>query len=961
MKVDTKTYRTALKVAFIAVLTLCMLHAVFTNSVKDLCSSGTWQHILGYYYFCPAENSYRYCEKLSSTNRTCYLMDESDLPKAVLSDRKILKLVKSDGVSSLLNFNITYIGPHTAKIHWKWKNQTIRKKVFSSGFSLEQAKSFAVKTIATCKQYKNVSLCKGGKWKAYNSTHYICTSNGELEKCINISQDNICYHPKIIQYCTNISNTTKYVLKISPKIAYTNLLKVKSKGLPVKYFVTKKAEFVNQSSTTSPEFTKFLKSIPAKQAKLSSGKNLTKSLNLDVSKSEGYFILNLRKAAPGQRVIIGFNSTVFTVEEPDNCEYINDITPSFNVSPSGDYDYYNLTLYINGTEKGSAMNVPNNTYAVITSSVLTTEGLYEWYVEAKVGGTSVSNTSTMYFTLDTTPPVVTINYPRNNGRVRVYNPCLNFTYIEDHPNNVYFQIDGLPTNYTTHPYLTDDHMVLYLKMDEGASNMAYDSSKYGNNGTIHGATWTTGKFGSALEFDGVDDYVEVPDSDSLNITDAITIEAWVKILNLDTANRIVAKRIGVKSAYDFVFRGDSLKRLNILFRDGDNMDNLFSAPNVIIDTLWHHVVVVRNDYNVEFFVDGEPVGTAIARYDMITLEYPVLIGCLEKAASWFYGTIDEVRIYNRALSAEEIKEHYYKGLKTHYVRLNDRGYPDINNTTKLLLTFDQSNKTSGSADGETVYDISGNGNDGTIHGANWTTGKFGSALEFDGVDDYVYCGNDESLRPSDAITLEAWIKPLSSGYEIINYRINGAGPYYVYHIRKSGAAITLYDGSDDGLGYTIPYTLSKNSYHHSVLVFSRAERKFKYYVDGILRGSKTTGDYPLYTHCTPNHPDCNIHGFFIGCARNGIRHFPGTIDEVRIYNRALSAEEIKEHYRLGNGVHNVTAYVVDLAGNKGTATSKFSIRYISTSLDYVFYSVIGSFGAAYLVYRLRRRRRRRRH
>jgi len=206
-------------------------------------------------------------------------------------------------------------------------------------------------------------------------------------------------------------------------------------------------------------------------------------------------------------------------------------------------------------------------------------------------------------------------------------------------------------------------------------------------------------------------------------------------------------------------------------------------------------------------------------------------------------------------------------------------------------------------------------NHGTAGGGATTTSDavYGRAGYFDGVDDYVYCGNDESLRPSDAITLEAWIKPLSSGYEIINYRINGAGPYYVYQIRKSGAAITLYDGSDDGLGYTIPYTLSENSYHHSVLVFSKAEREFKYYVDGILRGLKTTEDYPLYTHCTPNHPDCSIFGFFIGCARNGTRHFPGTIDEVRIYNRALSPTEIqilsKNYMQKMGSYFNVRKYV----------------------------------------------------
>ena len=193
----------------------------------------------------------------------------------------------------------------------------------------------------------------------------------------------------------------------------------------------------------------------------------------------------------------------------------------------------------------------------------------------------------------------------------------------------------------------------------GATGEVKDETGVNHGTAKNGATTTSdAKYGRAGLFDGSNDYVEVPDSDSLDITGEITIEAWVKILNLDTANRIVSKRQGMKSAYDFSFRGDASKQLNIFFCDGTNMDNLGSVPNVITDTLWHHVMVVRNDYNVEFFVDGESAGTVIAQYDMITLEYPVLIGCLGKAYSWFYGRIDEVRIYNRALTSTEIQILY---------------------------------------------------------------------------------------------------------------------------------------------------------------------------------------------------------------------------------------------------------------------------------------------------------------
>ena len=71
-------------------------------------------------------------------------------------------------------------------------------------------------------------------------------------------------------------------------------------------------------------------------------------------------------------------------------------------------------------------------------------------------------------------------------------------------------------------------LVLYFAFNEGTGKTAKDLSENGNDGEIHDAKWVDGKFGKALEFDGKTGYVEVPDSKSLDITKAVTIEAWVK-------------------------------------------------------------------------------------------------------------------------------------------------------------------------------------------------------------------------------------------------------------------------------------------------------------------------------------------------------------------------------------------------------------------------------------------------
>ena len=78
----------------------------------------------------------------------------------------------------------------------------------------------------------------------------------------------------------------------------------------------------------------------------------------------------------------------------------------------------------------------------------------------------------------------------------------------------------------------DSGLIAYWEFDEGGGTIAYDSAG-DNNGTIYGAVWTTGQIDGALSFDGVDDYVDVSDSASLDITAEITIGAWVKFNNLD--------------------------------------------------------------------------------------------------------------------------------------------------------------------------------------------------------------------------------------------------------------------------------------------------------------------------------------------------------------------------------------------------------------------------------------------
>ena len=200
------------------------------------------------------------------------------------------------------------------------------------------------------------------------------------------------------------------------------------------------------------------------------------------------------------------------------------------------------------------------------------------------------------------------------------------------------------------------------RFDEGPGTTAYDSSGYGNNGTINGANAVTGIVGYALSFDGVNDYVRVSDSSSLDITDAITLEAWIYPYNIGGAGiwlDIISKFVAYR---DFTIKDGTLA--SCLRQEGaDYHYDSQKAPSI---NKWQHVVMTfsYSANEVKFYMDGMLLRTQGANNKKLdTSAYNLHIGSFNGSASFFNGLIDEVRIYNQALTAFEIQKHYTEGME----------------------------------------------------------------------------------------------------------------------------------------------------------------------------------------------------------------------------------------------------------------------------------------------------------
>jgi parallel beta-helix repeat protein len=188
----------------------------------------------------------------------------------------------------------------------------------------------------------------------------------------------------------------------------------------------------------------------------------------------------------------------------------------------------------------------------------------------------------------------------------------------------------------------------WWKFDEGTGTIAYDSVD-SNNGTIYGATWTTGHINGALSFDGINDYVDC--GSGPGNYDNITVSAWMKTSVYGT---IVSNRYsstGYGTWYTLYSTGLELGGNS----SGSGYINVtFNTPT--LNSLWHHIVYTKDGVNHAIYIDGVLDRQFTSTAD-ISQSAPLFIGKRWTSSSsplWFNGIIDDVRIYNRALSAAEV-------------------------------------------------------------------------------------------------------------------------------------------------------------------------------------------------------------------------------------------------------------------------------------------------------------------
>lgn len=415
---------------------------------------------------------------------------------------------------------------------------------------------------------------------------------------------------------------------------------------------------------------------------------------------------------------------------------------------------------------------------------------------------------------------------------------------------------------------------------------ANDMSGNGNTGTMYNAAGPTvgdlhtpdGRVNRGAFFDGTNDYV-----DGGNFSDNptnLSVSLWLR--STDDNGYILTKANDTSSApgWSVILSGGKIEFL--IAQNGSNYKYILT-DGTYNDNKWHHLAATKDaSNNIALYLDGSSVSSAVSAGTVTTTSNAinVRVGVIGNGTFFYAGYVDEIRIYNRALSVGEIKHLYESGLGTKVVTKSP-------NKTGLVgfWNFDDADS------GTNVADRSGNGNDGTMYTTcatvagdlHTTSGKNGNGATLDGTNDCMSLGDPASLELS-AGTVSLWFKPAIDYDSSIADTAVGLwdkGDTYIgAHFQHTTGKLrfAIFDGSSH-IALTNQALWKAGTWYHAAFLWGPGGMKI--YINGILDGTDShTGGYS-------NVSDSWVIG------QKATKYFNGQIDEVRIYNRALSAAEVK--------------------------------------------------------------------
>jgi hypothetical protein len=403
---------------------------------------------------------------------------------------------------------------------------------------------------------------------------------------------------------------------------------------------------------------------------------------------------------------------------------------------------------------------------------------------------------------------------------------------------------------------------------------ANDESGNGNHGSVTGAVLNLdkeGKSNSAYYFNGSSSFISVAHSSSLNLTTEATFSAWVKFESKGTTHQKIVDKITDGTSDGYLMDVGSYNPSTLRFiggtQSGIGYDYIYDG-NVDF-SIWKHVAITFNSQTVKLYINGVLENVITTNGSNIqTNNNPLIIGASNNFHPNYFtkGSMDEIRIYNRALSDTEILAVYNNTI------------PDFTNLTSGLVAYYPFN---GNANDE-----SGNGLNGTVNGASLTTDKDGNANQayfFNGTSSTISVASFPQFFTGN-FSISLWLKNTGStgrSYDSFISIGEGFGTHsFNFAFDRDNSNFSYWDKSNSSYFFSNGADAVIDKWAHITIVYNNGT--MTNYVNGVALSTKPVSNITPQSSTTLN----------IGSFVSDVQYFYGNIDDIRIYNRALNNSEI---------------------------------------------------------------------
>ncbi len=306
------------------------------------------------------------------------------------------------------------------------------------------------------------------------------------------------------------------------------------------------------------------------------------------------------------------------------------------------------TASIDTIAPASSISSPLNGVNLLTGNSVTISGTAADTGGGVVGGVEVSvdGGQTWHPAKGTTSWTYTW-VPDTAGQIKILSRATDDSgNIEQSKPGITVSVSYQPTSRTG--------LVAEYSFDDASGTTLTDTSGNHNNGTISGATWTSGLFSGALSFNGINSWVTVNNSASLNLTTAMTLEAWIKPTSLADWSAVLLKERTAGLDYALYADNGAGQPPSGYVHVGGT-DDAVVGPSAAAVGGWTNLAVTYDGSDLLLYVNGTLVSTETYGGNIITSSNPLRIGGDSIWGEYFNGLIDQVRIYNRPLNQGEIR------------------------------------------------------------------------------------------------------------------------------------------------------------------------------------------------------------------------------------------------------------------------------------------------------------------